>query len=602
MTNLGQRENINRGERGGRGVFSSLRSPRTPWLSNTPDIRFWLILLLLNLSLFLPLYAFFLADMPPYPTGGTGWDWLYTLFIARANLDPWRLQLELIWLVTLWVYWQPRPKISPIPLFVILYLLIFVYHLYEGFVNAYYLLTPTWYHDVALFQNGFRYVLNSLNVAPVVYLLGLLVVAGIIWLLGRLFGLLLAPPTLAGLHDGSRWGLVFLLAGMSLGFLWGGVGLGGGNTAVVSSLTAKLASNFHRSQVAWQTDQQFTATTLHNFTEHPPSPVQTLATKPNIYLIFIESYGSVLYQREDYQRNYQTLLRRLEQELSSSGWHTVSTRSESPTWGGGSWLAYTSALTGIPITAHTQYLLLREEYTAEPVPNLGTYLHEQGYRTYSFSGNSDQIAPTEWQSYQQFYGMDEWWRLSDSGYGGPLYGWGPSMPDQYALGYVQEEMRAQGEPHFFFYITQNSHYPWHPLPPVVADWQELATLAVPELTLEAVPHAVLRQRYWRAIQRQLMAVTLWVQAHGRANDLYIIIGDHQPARVARYSDGWDTPWHIITQDPALAEAFLPHGFLPGLETATLTPAPRQHTDLYPLLTHVLLSQYGTNPAQAPPFP
>ena len=42
---------------------------------------------------------------------------------------------------------------------------------------------------------------------------------------------------------------------------------------------------------------------------------QRLATKPNIYLIFIESYGSVLYARPDYDAAYRALLAQLKPNL-----------------------------------------------------------------------------------------------------------------------------------------------------------------------------------------------------------------------------------------------------------------------------------------------
>ena len=45
----------------------------------------------------------------------------------------------------------------------------------------------------------------------------------------------------------------------------------------------------------------------HDYDEH------TLVTKPDIYLIFIESYGSVLYKRPYYKVAYETLLKRMKE-------------------------------------------------------------------------------------------------------------------------------------------------------------------------------------------------------------------------------------------------------------------------------------------------
>lgn len=66
-------------------------------------------------------------------------------------------------------------------------------------------------------------------------------------------------------------------------------------------------------------------------------------------LVFVESYGSVLYKRPDYALAYTALLDELQSALTADGWHTASALSEAPTWGGGSWMAYTSALFGLRI-------------------------------------------------------------------------------------------------------------------------------------------------------------------------------------------------------------------------------------------------------------
>ena len=557
------------------------------------QIRFWLVFGLLNGLLFAPIYYFFAEEAALWPRPMT----LSAALLHRPNLDPWRLHLEFTWLVALCHCWPPRPNRWLTPLFTLLYSTMLAYGVYEGFIRSYYLLDPIWYNDYPLFRDGLAYVLTSLHLPLWFYVAGgaavLAGVAGLGWLCHELVG----QPLRGQLPQASRWGLVVLL-------VWGGgVWLSAGAemglpTSAVASLTRKAHHNATLSHQAWLDSRQFTRDRLTPFYELSSAD---LAHKPNIYLIFIESYGSVLYQRDDFRANYLTLTDQLEQTLADHAWHTVSSRSNSPMWGGGSWIAYTSAMSGLPINAHAQYLLLLNQYQTETLPSLPNYFRQQGYRTYSISGNSDLLNELEWQRYQRFYGMDEWWRFDALGYDGPLYGWGPSLPDQYAVGYMQTHMRAQGEPHFFFYITQNSHYPWHPLPPVVADWQTLAELPMPSFEVERVPHPVLRQRYWTAVASQLESLITQITHHGRPNDLYILIGDHQPARVANYNDGWDTPIHIITQDPALAQAFVPLGFVMGLDTQAILEPPLDHAGVYSLLTHVLLTQYGTDPANAPPY-
>lgn len=574
------------------------RRPATGWRRLALNIRFWLLFGGLNFLLFVPYYYFFREETTLWPELDTAVSPLWqTLLYNRGNLDPWRLHLEFTWLVALWVWWRPQARRWPLALFLSLYSFMLLYGLYEGFIRSYYLLDPIWYNDFPLFRDGLLYVLTSLNLPPTAYLLGGVALLGGLALLVGVGQGLVGQRMLGAVHPATRWGLILLLL-WPTAVLLHKRGESYTPTTAVASLTSKLSHNLHLSHEAQLASQQFSRERLTPFYEEGPAD---LATKPNIYLIFIESYGSVLFQRDDFRANYLALMRRLDRQLHENNWHVVSSRSNSPTWGGGSWLAYTSAMSGLPIDAHAQYLLLLNRYQNETLPNLPNYLRQQGYRSYSISGNSDLLNEIEWQRYQRFYGIDEWWQLDKLAYEGPLYGWGPSLPDQYALGYMQAEMRAQGEPHFFFYISQNSHYPWHPLPPALEDWREFATLPQPPFETERVPHPVLRQRYWQAMAGQLQGITTQVREHGRDNDLYIIIGDHQPARVANYNDGWDTPIHIISRDPALVEAFLPLGFQPGLNTESITEPPLSHAGLYSLLTHVLLTQYGVDPTAVPPF-
>ena len=163
----------------------------------------------------------------------------------------------------------------------------------------------------------------------------------------------------------------------------------------------------------------------YDYSRHP------LQRKPDIYLIFVESYGSVLYKRPDYRREYTSLLAKLQQQLDSAGWHTTSTLSESPTWGAGSWMAYGSVLLGIRIDNHPQFLSLFNKYQVADYPNLGRTLPGQGYYFAWVSSIEDQLDERAWSKYRRFYGVDEVLRYRDFHYQGANYGWGPSPPDQY---------------------------------------------------------------------------------------------------------------------------------------------------------------------------
>jgi phosphoglycerol transferase MdoB-like AlkP superfamily enzyme len=257
-------------------------------------------------------------------------------------------------------------------------------------------------------------------------------------------------------------------------------------------------------------------------------------------------------------------------------------------------MSYTSALFGLRIDTHPQFLSLFDRYQSIDYPDLGRYLKSQGYEYVRLSSLADELKDEAWLKYINFYGVDRWLRYRDLDYQGSHYGWGPSPPDQYALNFADSAIRSSTDrPVFFFFITQNSHYPWQPLPKIVDDWRTLnvETDISPLPSPDSIPHEVRRNNYLKAIEYELGFLTDFVLRTGDEDSVFILIGDHQPQRVSRRSDGFDTPIHIISKDAALVDAFLDYDFTRGLGVQNLTPTMR-HEGFYSMFMRVLLTQYG----------
>ncbi|MCB0126009.1 MAG: hypothetical protein KDE58_27320, partial [Caldilineaceae bacterium] len=199
-----------------------------------------------------------------------------------------------------------------------------------------------------------------------------------------------------------------------------------------------------------------------------------------------------------------------------------------------------------------------------------------------------------------------WFQYEDLDYSGPLYGWGPAVPDQYALNYTHEqivERNGADQPFMLFFITQSSHYPFAPIPKLVPDWRTLNGL---ETTAESIndetrDHAVRRQDSFNAIAYDLNTLVQFILQNNDTDALYILIGDHQPPRVSRRADGFDTPIHIISRDAALIAAFQEYGFTPGLWINEKEPA-MKHEGLYSMVVRALLSEEGEEVALPPYLP
>ena len=157
-------------------------------------------------------------------------------------------------------------------------------------------------------------------------------------------------------------------------------------------------------------------------------------------------------------------------------------------------------------------------------------------------------------------------------------------------------------PHVFFYITQNSHYPWTPLPEVAPKWQSFQKAPpVPLASAKTIPHEELRQHYLASIRYELTFLVDFITSEADENDIFIIVGDHQPARVARYTDGWETPMHVISKNGRLIESFYDYGFVPGLSTLSLEPTTMRHEGFYSLFMRLFLQQYGYAPDNVPAY-
>jgi hypothetical protein len=569
-----------------------------------PIFLFWLSFLLLSVALFLPAYFFNRADSTFLPALSGDWRVAARQMLAwRHNLDPLRLNAELTLLLTLWAF-SPRLRHGrfrrPFLVFLVaLYLLALAYAIYETLSIFFYQQDPIFYAQAQLVVDGLPFVLRHLALSPAARAEALLGIVPILLVLFLLLRLLASERQVSALGTASRAVLVALsvLVLASLAFNYEAVT---GPRSVVSCLACKIGRNVNSSLAL--------AVDLREAGDNP-LPVAydysdyDLLASPDIYLIFVESYGSILYRSGRLRRPYLDLLEELEVELAGEGWGAASILSESPTWGGGSWMAYTSALFGLRIDTHPAYMALRERFPRGGYPHLGRTLQEMGYQHTQVTSISVELDDEEWQAYKEFYEVDRWLRYRDLNYSGAHYGWGPAPPDQFVLGAANEQLQAASDqPLFLFTITQNSHYPWKEVPPVAGDWRALSdgTSAAPEedLLLERV--AVDPEEYLAAIVYELRFLTRFITTEAADDAIIILIGDHQPGYITRKSDGFKTPLHIISKDRTFLRGFEQFGFEPGLRVTRMATG-MKHEGFYSLFMQVFLDRFGRGDRLPPAY-
>ncbi len=577
-----------------------MRARIARWLRT--DGGFWLAFGALNALLFLPLYLLN-RDAGPVPAGTertlAGVDLLRRLFVWREGYDVFRLSLEFTLLAALAVFVSRVRGRLYRTLFLLLYLFALAYYIYEAATLTIYNVEPVFYNQVHLYGKGLPFLLRHLHLPPLIYIggaigliLGVAALAFLVWSL-------LDDRRLAGLSIWSRWGVGVATAFLLLNAAAYGAGLANPHR-VVSSLAAKVRENVAASVTLRASASRIDDPAIRAAYDYGG---RRLVERPDIYLIFVESYGSVLYKRPDYRILYTQLLDELEDQLAADGWRAATALSSSPTWGGGSWFAYTSTLFGLRVDNQPEYLALFAKYQGEEYPDLGRYLKSQGYDYNWLTSIATELSEGEWLQYRRFYGAEHWYRHRDLNYTGAEYSWGPAPPDQYALNYVREAIRQRtDDPFLLFFITQISHYPWTDLPPVVDDWRTLNQLQAQTSEVvdpDVMSHDVRRRNYMRAIDYELRFLVDAIRSEDE-DAIFVLIGDHQPPRVSRRDDGWETPVHIISRDPRLLDQFVAAGFTPGLAVDDLEPDLR-HEGFYSLFMRALLARYGERNVALPVY-
>jgi hypothetical protein len=344
-------------------------------------------------------------------------------------------------------------------------------------------------------------------------------------------------------------------------------------------------------------------------------PQLTLRRKPNVYLLFTESYGRCMAVKPWGRDRYPQDMARLADTLRAGGWHSASVYSLAPVLGGRSWLSFTTVMSGVSLYDQLQFNTLTGQYP--DYPHMIRYFASQGYQTYRLKTFAKQEGSTDaaYALQERFYGFDRWIKHHEIPYRGFKYDFNGGIPDQYALDWFQETVADTTVPRFLFFISMASHWPWFP-PPVLGDgWEHLDTvqadpyrIPVPDTLLSEYDQYMLRleekigPRYYRTIIYDLEVFTRFILEHGRPDDIFLIIGDHQPPMVTAYGiDGLESPIHVISRDPALVSGFGEAGFRPGMEADTTLPAPMTHAGVYSLLMRQMLKQYGTDPSRLPAY-
>ena len=327
-----------------------------------------------------------------------------------------------------------------------------------------------------------------------------------------------------------------------------------------------------------------------------PSPAMnsdfTLVAQTDVFLIFIESYGAITYDRPDFARRLTASRERLLSAVRDTDRDVVSTFVASPTFGGSSWLAHISLMSGIEVRdPDTDALLMTQQRDT-----LAKAFARAGHHTVAWMPGLKQAWPEG-----VFYGFDEIDGARKVDYHGPEFGWF-AIPDQFSLARLDQIMaeRSGRTPYFVFFPTLSTHTPFSPKPPYDEDWARVLTREpfdpgeVDKANDEEIDWLNLSPNYVAAVEYANIVLAGYLRLHRDRDFVLILMGDHQPpALVSGAGASWDVPVHVIaSRSTARAEVLnrlRAHGFQTGL-TPRRAPLGPMHT-LLPILLDALGSRH-----------
>ncbi len=318
--------------------------------------------------------------------------------------------------------------------------------------------------------------------------------------------------------------------------------------------------------------------------------------KPDIHLFIVESYGMTVFTNEHHRERILPFLKEQGRLLADKQFGIASSAYLSTTFGGTSWLADATILSGIKIDTQEKYKRVIEASSR----NIIHRLKEKGYATVLSAPGTSYMT----EKYIGFYSYDHLFMFDDFGYEGPYFTYG-TMPDQYHLYRVQRDLLSglggkaltgEAPPLFVEYILCSSHVPWNYIPPYIESWEGFDN---GKLYFDRsrnswydnswVSGSELFEGYDHSIRYTLETVAGFITTYLDPEDIAVIIGDHQPKfPVSERGSDFSVPVHIVSGDEDIIGGFLERGYGPGL----IPPEQESRPSLEQFLPDFLKAVFG----------
>ncbi|MEV4499205.1 sulfatase-like hydrolase/transferase [Micromonospora arborensis] len=398
---------------------------------------------------------------------------------------------------------------------------------------------------------------------------------GVVLLVGALLlALTLALRRLASLlvrHDRAATRAVAALTVVWVACAVVGVRVAPGVPVADTQLTALVGAHVAQVDERLRDREVFTAKIdADPFRAVPGDQLLTGLRGKDVVLAFVESYGRDAVEDPELAPQVNAVLDAGTARLRAAGYEARSGFLTSPTFGGGSWLAHDTLLSGLWTDNEQRHrsLLASDRLT------LNGAFRRAGWETVG-------VLPAATQPWPEkgFFSFDRYYDAEALGYRGPKFSYAP-MPDQYTMQFFQQRVRADADRPLMAEIPLiSSHSPWTAVPRMigwdqVGDGSVYGSAATGEDGGDADDRDTgqIRAGYRQAIGYSLETLISYVQTYGDDDLVLVFLGDHQPAPVVTGEGASrDVPITIVARDPAVLGRVSGWGWQQGLRPGPDAP-------------------------------
>ncbi|MET8153384.1 sulfatase [Actinoplanes sp. NPDC049668] len=311
------------------------------------------------------------------------------------------------------------------------------------------------------------------------------------------------------------------------------------------------------------------------FADTPGDQLLTGLRGKDVFFTFVESYGRSAIEDPKLAPGTLEVLAEGTESLKKAGFAAKSGFLASSTYGGNSWLAHSTFLSGVWIDNQQRYrnLMASDRLT------MTMAFKKAGFDTVSVMPGATKAFPEG-----SFYGYNRVYDSRNTGYVGPKFSWAP-QPDQYTMSWFEKNVHGPAHaPMMVEMPLVSSHTPWAPIPQFI-DWNDVGDGSIyKQIQKEGKrPKAIwkdpakVQREYSRSIQYTLTTITTWLELYGDENTVMVFLGDHQASKIVTGEGAsHDVPITIVAKDKTVLDKIADWGWTDGLKPAPAAPVWRMN--------------------------